>query len=230
MTGVILNFETGMGRKIKQVPKWLLEQVDELVRVAEHTASLVNDFTTVRDFMRGRVANIKLNKRQEELMELYKLVYMEMCNGKLNKSTLASHLVAYKRVGSYRTAVQVIDQALEVYGRLFNIDKQIEFVIMLETNKRMMARAERAGDFKAFAALEKSRLSLLKQIERQEDDSASHFTGYTIDAVYNPRLLGVEPVDVHEVLRIVNNKRGVKIGMEWARGMEIEDAEMITDE
>jgi len=61
--------------------------------------------------------------------------------------------------------------------------------------------------------LKKNRVLLLSLLPDKEDSSSELFEGHSIEAVFDPTLLGAPAVDMQEVLKAVNEKRDKKINI-----------------
>jgi hypothetical protein len=84
----------------------------------------------------------------------------------------------------------------------------------------MKRKAMAAFDFKAAAAFQRNIIELQKLIPDKEETLGEFFEGHTIEAVFDPRLLGAPAVDMKEVLKALNAKRKTPIKIDMFEELE----------
>jgi len=76
---------------------------------------------------------------------------------------------------------------------------------------------------KSAAAFQKNIIQLQRDIPDEETNPGELFEGHTIEAVFDPKLLGAPDVDMKKVMEAVNEKRKVKINFDLFEDISHED-------
>ncbi len=193
----------------------LMKRADAVAKAADTIAEKTNDWQVIKAFISNRLNDYPLNERQEKKLERYNHVYNQLVSGRFTDGEIIAQLMNKKMFGvSLKQAYEDVRCARELFPSMININKVFELNLELQINRNLMRKAEEIGDLKAAAAFEKNRVMLLKELPEQEDTSAELFEGHTIEAVFDPRLLGAPDVDMKELLRVINDKRKVKINID----------------
>lgn len=193
-----------------------LVQKAEVVRTAaERLAERTYDWQMIRDFISNRVDDYHLTPQQEKKLERYQYIYNQMVSGKYTKNEILNQLTNKKLFGiSLVQAYEDLACSQELFATTININRNFEINLQLEINRNLMRKAEELGDLKAAAQFEKNRALLLKLLPEEEDTTAELFEGHIIEAVFDPTLLGAPEIDMREVLKMINEKRKVKINID----------------
>ena len=114
-------------------------------------------------------------------------------------------------------AYEDINCAKEVFTSLINLNKLFELQLQLENNRHMLIKANELNDMKAYAALEKNRVLLIKQIPIEDSCPGEMFEGHTYELTFDPSLLGGPKIgkkEMIELLKMINEKRNKKINID----------------
>ena len=168
------------------------------------------DWQLIKQFLQNRIADITLTKKQEEKLERYQYIYNQSVSGKYTESQIVNSCMTLYKV-KLTQAYDDLKCAKEIFSSVININKQFELSLQLQINKKLMIKAESVNDFQALAAFEKNRIQLLAMVEVVEENPADLFEGHTIEAVFDPSLIGAASLDLPELMRVINEKRKIKI-------------------
>lgn len=200
------------------------KKADQVMSAAEALMQNTNDWQVIKQFMCNRLKGLQLTPEQEKKLERYQFIYNQLVSGKYTDAEVISQLTNKKLYGlSISQAYEDINAAKELFPSVININKRFELHLALELNKLRQMKAEAMGDMKALAAFEKNRTLLLKELPEQEENPADMFEGHSIEAVFDPKLLGAPAVDLKEVLKAVNEKRGKKIRIDMFEELSYEE-------
>lgn len=190
----------------------LQKKAEQVLTAAEALMASTNDWQVIKQFMCNRLTGIQLTPEQEKKLERYQFIYNQLVSGKYTDAEVISQLTNKKLYGlSISQAYEDMNAAKELFPRVININKRFEVHLALEMNKVRQMKAEAMGDMKALAAFEKNAHLLRSELPEEAENPAEMFEGHTIEAVFDPRLLGAPLVDMKEVLKAVNEKRDKKI-------------------
>lgn len=182
-------------------------------QVGNATAILIestNDWQVIRQYLSNRLAENKLTDKQLEKLERYQYAYNQLVSGRYTDQDVLHQLMNIFKI----KVVQAYDDlncTREIFSTVFNINKRFEQRMELESARNMKRKCEEMGDFKSAAMLQKNIIQLLRDIPDLEENPADMFEGHTIEATFDPSLLGAAKIDMNEVLQALNAKRKVKI-------------------
>lgn len=199
----------------------LQKKAEQIRSAAESLMSNTRDWQVIKQFMCNRLKDIKLTQEQEKKLERYQFIYNQLVSGKYTDAEVVNQLTNKKFYGlSISQAYEDMNAAKEIFPSVININKRFELHLSLQLNQIRQMKAEAMGDMKALAAFEKNRALLLKEIPDEEENPGEMFDGHTIEAVFDPALLGAPAVDMKEVLKAVNEKRDKKIKIDMFDELE----------
>ncbi len=180
------------------------------------------DWQIIKQFLCNRINDFELLPRQVKKLERYQYIYNQLVNGRYTDQEVVHQVEKFFRI-SIQQAYEDMHSAREIFLSVVNINKRFELQLQLQINRRMLNKAEELRDLNAYAALEKNRALLLKELPEEEENTADLFEGHTIEAVFDPRLLGAPDVDMNAVLAAVNAKRNKKIKIDMFEDIPHED-------
>ena len=201
----------------------LQEHTNRINRAADHIMDSTNDWQVIKSFLGNRIGDVKLSTLQKKKMERYQFMYNQLVTGKFtDKEAIEANMKMYdiEQWQSYDD----LKCTREIFSSVININKKFEIDLQLQVNRRMLRKAEEICDFKAYAALEKNRTHMLSMIEDIDPDEADMFIGHTYEPVFDPSLIDADPVDMKEVLEIINKGRKVKIKTELFENLDYQDS------
>ena len=172
----------------------------------------------------NRLGDFELNKQQQEKMNRYQYCYNQLAGGKYTETEVVSQLQKFFSIKKTQ-AYEDLAAAKEIFSTVLNINKRFELMVQLNINKECFRRCVEKGDEKSAAAYEKNRITLLSLIEDTEDNAGEMFEGHTIEATFDPSLLGAPDIDMNEVLTAINEKRAVKIKIDMFNELNAENIE-----
>jgi hypothetical protein len=212
------------GRGLQRTPKQMVDKTNAIIQGATILASKTSDWQTIKQFLSNRVNNIQLTATQKKKLERYQFTYNQLSSGKFVEKEVVEQLSTIYGVDK-STAYEDLSDAKELFGFLFSINKLFEIKVQLDLNRIMQQKAKDVNDFRGFAALEKNRTELLKLIPEIEDTPGEHFTPHINEIVFDPSLIGAPEVNMNELLKMINERRGVTINLD-----AIPEAEVIPNE
>jgi hypothetical protein len=213
-----------ISRKLQRTPKQMVEKTNAIIQGATILASKTSDWQTIKKFLSNRIDNIQLTATQKKKLERYQFTYNQLSSGKFVDKEVVQQLSSIYGIDQ-STAYEDLSDAKELFGFLFSINKLFEIKVQLDLNRIMMQKAKEVSDFRGFAALEKNRTELLKLIPEIEDTPGEHFTPHINEIVFDPSLIGAPEVNMNELLKMINERRGVTINLD-----AIPEAEVIPNE
>lgn len=206
----------------EDVSSVLQRKAEQIKSAAEAMISDVMDWKIIQEFMRNRLTD-ELTLEQEKKLERYQFIYNQLVSGKYTDGEVVNQLCNEKLYGlSLRQAYIDMSAAKELFLSVIHVNKRFELHLAIELNKQRQRKAEEMGDMKALAAFEKNGIALRKQLPDEEEYSSALFEGHTIEAVFDPKLLGAPAVDMNEVLKAVNEKRNKKIAIDMFEELSFE--------
>jgi hypothetical protein len=193
-----------------KIGNFLKTSGESIAAKAEQLNAHTRDWQIIKQFLQNRIADISLTKKQEEKLERYQYIYNQSVSGKYTESQIVNSIMTLYKI-KLTQAYDDLKCAKEIFSSVININKQFELSLQLQINKKLMIKAECVNDFKALAAFEKNRIQLLAMVEVAEENPADLFEGHNIEAVFDPSLIGAASVDLPELMRVINEKRKIKI-------------------
>lgn len=203
----------------------MVQKAEEVLKAAEFATQEISDWQMIKQYITNRTTDIKLTERQQHKLDRYQFVYNQLVSGKHSEYEVATMLHKVHGV-SLPQAYHDITCSKELFSTIFNINKIFEINLQLQINRKLQQKAEEMGDLKTVALFEKNRALLLKLLPEEESNPAEHFQGHTIEITFDPTLLGAPPVNMAELLKLINEKRGTKINVDMFETIQPdEDAE-----
>ncbi|MFC4261927.1 hypothetical protein ACFOWM_03490 [Ferruginibacter yonginensis] len=204
------------------LPNALKQKAAKIARSVESLAERTNDWQLIQQYLCNRIADIKLTEKQQDKLQRYQFIYNQSVSGKYTESDILNSVMKLFNI-ELTQAYEDLKATKEIFSSVINVNKKFELNIQLQVNRNLQRKAESLGDLKASAALEKNRIALLAMIEEEEENNAESFEGHTIEATFNPSLIGADKVDLKELMDVINNKRKAKLNPKLFEHLEFVD-------
>lgn len=176
-----------------------------LTASVDHAMETINDFQMVRKFMYNRLGDaMKLSETQEMMLKRYQFVYDQFSTGKYSESDIVHQLIAQFGI-TEATARQSIARAKELFNNTLSLKRLFEIKLDIETTNRLIRKAEKANRFDDVAKLMKVKVELYKLLPDEEEVPADYFEPRKNEFMYDPHLLGVEPVSQGEIQKVLDD-------------------------
>lgn len=202
-------------------------RADAIRKGAEMLAAKTRDWQTIKQYVSNRLSEDFLTEEQKEKLKRYQYIYNQLVSGRYTETEVVSQLMNPHIFGLGMTqAYADLDATKELVPSFVNLSKRFELIVQLQVNRDMMRKASEIGDLKSYAQIEKNRIGLLAQFEDTEETPGELFEGHTIEAVFDPSLLGVPRIEkaaMKELLDEINAKRKVKISTDFIEDITHED-------
>lgn len=193
----------------------------QITHGVETLLNSTSDWQTIREYICNRLPKEQLTEIQKKKLERYTYIYNQTMTGKYSKTEIISQITSMYGV-DLSLAYEDYNCMQELFGTYIHINKLFEIKMEIEAAKRLKRKAEAAMDFKGAAAIQKNLIALYALIPDEEQSLAELFKGHTIEAIYDPRLLGAPDVNMTELLKTINAKRKVKINVDKFEQIGIE--------
>lgn len=204
------------------VPAVLKRKMDIIIKNTEALAAKTRDWQLIKQYLANRLDDIELTDIQKDKLERYQFIYNQSVSGKYTESDIVRTVMRTYNV-RIAQAYEDISSTKELFNTVLNLNKQFELKVQLEANRVYQIKANAMGDMKALASLEKNRILLVSQIPEKEDNPAENFEGHQLEAVFNPRLIGADPIDIMEMMKVINENRNVPLKIEQFAHLAFED-------
>ncbi len=202
--------------------KALQKRAEQVGNATEILVSKTRDWQVIKEHISNRISKIQLTKPQQQKLERYQFIYNELMSGKYSEADVLNTVCSIYDIGITQ-AYEDLECAQELFTTVININKSFEMKLLLEEGKKMLRRCKEMNDMKNYGSIYKSVVALLKEIQEVEEESPDQFEGHTFEAVFDPRKLGAPDVDMKEVLKAVNEKRGKKIKIDMFEDITYEE-------
>ena len=200
----------------------LTNQAEAIRKGAELLVQSTNDWQLIKLYLSNRTKDLQLTDIQQEKLNRYNFMYNQLASGSYTEAEVVNMSSKQNQV-SLQQSYEDLSCTKELFAVLFNFNKSFELHLQLTINRMMLAKAQEASDFVAFAIMEKNRVKLMSMLPEQEQNE-SWFEAHENIIEFNPALIGAEDVDMKEVLTYINDKRKVKINTDL-----FDQAETIND-
>lgn len=201
------------------------KKANSVMAATEKLMESTRDWQVIKQFIQNRLVDMELTPEQTKKLERYQYVYNQLVSGKYTEQEIVRQLTSDKFYSlSLSQAYEDLAASKELFASVINVNKGFELHLALQLNHIRTRKAEEMGDMKAVAAFEKNRALLIKELPEVEENPAEMFEGHTIEAVFDPSLLGYGPVDMQEVLKVVNEKRDKKIKIDMFEELNYTDS------
>ena len=192
----------------------LVKKAEQIAAASDLIAGKTRDWQTIKQYLSGRLEEgLGLTEEQQRKLDRYQFIYNQLVSGKYTEQEVLKSVMNVYHI-SQSQAYEDKAAAQEIFVTVLSINKRFEQKIELESAKNLKRKCEALGDMKAAAAFQKNIIALQDRIQEPEEDLSQLYEGHTIEAVFDPTLLGRPAVDLKEVLAAINAKRDVPINLE----------------
>ena len=171
------------------------------------------DWQLIKRFLTNRSSEITLTQTQKNKLERYQFVYNQNVLGRYTTSQIVEMMCSQFNIKTTQ-AYEDVRATKEIFTSVININRLFEITVQLDINRQMIAEARAMQDYKSASALERNRKDLLALLPEKEENPSELFTGHTIEAIFDPRLIGAPDIDLKEVLKVINEKRDIKLNID----------------
>lgn len=192
------------------ISHYLTKKASEISGLTESLMEVTQDWQIILEFMKNRIETIRLTKKQQAKMQRYQFAYAQASSGRFTDEEVRNLLRAEYTIG-HSQAYEDMRCMREIYTVVENPNKRYELMMMLHVNKKLMIKCEEKGELLTVALLEKNRIKILEQLVVEDENPAEDFKGHTYQPLFEPGLISDEVVDMKEVMKIINEKRNVKL-------------------
>jgi hypothetical protein len=203
-------------KKEEKVPKLkevLSARAAQLQNSAEMLMDKTRDWQIIKQYLCNRYNDFELSPKQQDKLKRYQYVYNQLVSGKYTEKDVLNQLMNF--FGIHLTqAYEDINATKEIFPSFININKRFEIIVEKQILTDARRKCLELGDHKNAAAYSKVIHSLLSLLGDEEDSAGELFEGHSIEATFDPRLLGAPEIDIREVLETINAKRSVKINID----------------
>lgn len=207
-------------RKNENVIAIMQSKYAAVASAAEVITNMTNDWQLIKQYLHNRMQLNELTEGQQKKLERYNFIYSHLLADKYGKQEVITMTMKFFDL-AIRQIYEDFNCVQEIYPSVVTINKTFELQIELESAKEMKRKAMAAFDFKAAAAFQRNIIELKKLIPEKENTPGEFFEGHTIEAVFDPRLLGAPAVDMNEVLKALNAKRKIPIKIDMFEELEV---------
>lgn len=200
----------------------LQKKAEQVRHNAEILFAETNDWQVIQKYLCNKLKDIELTATQQKKLDRYQFIYNQLVSGNYTDNEVLQQVTKMYDV-NIRQAYQDMNNSREIFSAVINVNKKFELQQQLQINRDMMRKAIALSDVDGYAKLEKNRSELLKQLPDEPDNPAEMFEGHTIHVMFDPALIGAPPVDMKEVLAVLNAKRNKKIKIDMFEELKYEE-------
>lgn len=203
-------------KRVVKMKDFFQNKEQKLIHQAELAAAETDDYLAVKQYLTRRVSEIQLSDNQAKRLECYQFAYNQLVSGKYTEHEVVDMLISSFTDMSRPKAMQYLRDSKDLFSTTFNINKIFEIKVQLELNRIEQQKASVRGDSQSFARLEKNRVEMMKLIPDVEDDNHEDFEGHVIIPMFDPALLGIDPINKHDLVKLLEDIQkdyGGKIGL-----------------
>ena len=202
----------------------LIKKAEQIRAASDIVTEKTQDWQVIRQFMNARHSEIILTPKQQEKMNRYKFIYDQLSSGRYTKSDVINQLMNKSLFGiSMAQAYEDIRCSAELFSSVLHVSRQFELVNEIEIAKKARAKCEAICDFKSAAAYSKVIKDLIGMLPDEEIHPGEDFEGHEVTAVFDPSLLGAPPVNMKEVLSMLNTRHKASINIDMFEELEYSD-------
>lgn len=176
----------------------------EITLNAEYITERINDFTTIKQFMKNRIAGaIMLNEAQEIQLKRYQFIYDQRSTGKHSELDIMGMLTNMFKVSEGQARID-LKNAKELFANTMQFNKQFEIMMDMKVLDMLKQKAIAVNNLDAFSKLQKQKTELLKLMPDEQDTSMADFEPIKIVYADNPELLGRSRIPIARIEALVN--------------------------
>lgn len=208
--------------KTPKLREILTHKASQLQSATDILMEKTRDWQIIKQYLSNRFGDFELTPKQDEKLKRYQFVYNQLVSGKYTEKEVLSQLMNFFNIKIVQ-AYDDINATKEIFPSFININKRFEIITELQIIKDARRKCFELGDHKNAAAYSKVINSLVAMVEEQDDSAGELFEGHSIEATFDPRLLGAPDINMKDVLDAINAKRGVKINLDLFKHLDTED-------
>ncbi len=216
-------------RENEKVEALLIQKAEQVRSGAALLMSKTRDWQVIKQYLSNRLNELELTDDQQNKLSRYQFIYNQLVSGKYTKPEVANMVKKMYHIGLSQV-YEDINHSQEIFSAVININKQFELQLELESARSMKRKCIEVNDIQTAARVQKNIIQLINMLPDEENSPGEDFEGHTIEAVFDPQLLGAGEIDMEEVLKAVNAKRKVPIKMDMFLHLNPEKFEEITDQ
>lgn len=212
-------------RDNEKVEKALIQRANAVRTGAELLAEVTRDVQLLEQYISNRMRpeDFQLTVKQQAKLKRYNFIYEQLISGKPTSVIVAMLTNKNLYSISQAQAYEDIRCSKELFGSVAHINKRFDLNNEIEINKIYRNKAIEMHDYKNAAVFSKVIKDLYAQLPDEEESAGENFETHKLEVTFNPRSLGgpdMEMPDMKEVLRILNEKRNVKIKIDMFPELE----------
>lgn len=197
--------------------KLLQEKAEQVTIATEVIVAKTSDWQVIQSFLSNKTKIDKLTPTQQKKLERYQYIYNQLASFKYTETEVVNQVTHLYNI-EYVQAYEDLNCTREIFSTVLNINKAFELKMLLEAAKKAIIKCDSVQDFKTSALYQKNMIVLLNLLQDAEPNQAL-FEGHTIEADFNPSLLGgpkIKKDDMLDLMNRINVKRGKKISIDDA--------------
>lgn len=198
------------------------KKAEQIAYASEILVSSTRDWQMIREYMSNRIKDMELTDTQKEKLARYTFIYNQLVSGKYTENEVL-HQVMKKHDIKMVQAYEDMRCTREIWNTVLAFNKQFELKLELQIADDLRRKCVELGDMKSAAAFQKNKIAIQAMLPAVEEDNSQIFTGHSLEAVFNPQLLGAPAVNMKEVIEAINAKRKVKIKTELFESIHFDD-------
>ncbi|WP_347268973.1 hypothetical protein [Paracoccus sp. (in: a-proteobacteria)] len=213
-----------MANKDPKLIRTLQKRAEQVAFATEIIVSETRDWQMIKQFMQNRLKSTQLSPLQQDKLNRYQYIYNQLASGKYTEQHVIGQLTELYGI-EYSQACADLRATQELFTNVLNINKVFEIKMELQAARSMRNKCTEIHDFKAAAAIQKNIVQLLKELKDAEPQGADLFEGITIEASFDPSLLGVAQitnVELKDLMKEINSKRAKKIKLDFIEDIDCE--------
>lgn len=181
------------------------------------------DWKMIVEYMTNRDKDITLTKVQQDKLDQYQYMYNQFISCKSQRVVIDNFMKKYEV--SERIALRNMLSMQELFGHCMKIDKAFELNVQLQIAKDLQRKCEAIQDFKSAAGFQKNATNILRLLKDEDLCPGENFEGITIECVFDPTLIGGDPItraDFDELVNEINKNRTKKINPKFYEALDFE--------
>jgi hypothetical protein len=206
----------------EEVSVVLKNKAEAIRKGAELLLERTRDWQLIKQYLCNRLQDIELTPTQTEKLNRYQFIYNQLVSGEYSDAEVLSLVIKTYNI-EQRQAYDDMNAAREIFCTVVNVNKLFEIQLQIQITKDMIRKASELQDYKSAASLGKNLVALISLLPDTEENPADLFEGHSIEATFDPSLLGAPPVNMKEVLDAINLKRKAKINTDMFEDIPHED-------
>lgn len=201
------------------------QRAADVAKATEFIVSKTKDLQIIKSYLSGKMGIGKLTPIQQDKLNRYQFIYNQFVSHKYTETEIVNMIKVLYNI-EYAQAYIDINATKEIFSSVLNINKMFELKMELESAKQLKQVCVSIGDTKGAAMFQKNIIAIASLLQDTDDTANEGFEGHTIEATFNPSLLGVPEIpkgDLLDLLKRINEKRGKKLDIDIAIFKDVPD-------